>query len=348
MHAITTNPFDISFGKTPEESISRLLITKEVTDTFLADTVTSQVYIITGVRGSGKTVFMNSIANAFESRKEWIVVRLNPERDLLNSLCSKLSSEESVADMIRDAGINLSAFGLRVEVKNSPPVMDVETALERILKQIRRRHKRVLVTIDEVTANQHIREFCGAFQLLVGQELPIYLLMTGLFENIDDLQNEKSLTFLYRAPKIRMTPLNLGVIADRYAAIFGLSRDRALDMADMTRGYPFAFQALGYSYWNHESDEESVYSEYRQLLDEFIYDKIWSELSAKDKQIANGIAHCASGCLKDINQYLGLKPGEINQYRKRLIRKGLVDGSERGRLSFTLPLFEDYVADHCR
>ena len=324
------------------------MITKEVTDTFLSDTVTSQVYIITGVRGSGKTVFMNSIANTFETRKEWIVVRLNPERNLLNSLCSKLGSEESVADMIREAGINLSFLGFGIEVKNTPPVMDVETALERILRQIRKKHKRVLVTIDEVTVNQHIKEFCGTFQLLTGQDLPLYLLMTGLFENIDDLQNEKSLTFLYRAPKIRMTPLNLGVIADRYASIFDLSRDRALEMADLTRGYPFAFQALGYSFWNHSSDESRCFSEYRQLLDEFVYDKIWSELSEKDKRIAGGIAHCEGGLVKDINMYLGLKPGEINQYRKRLIRKGIVDGSEYGRLSFTLPLFEDYVTDHLR
>ncbi|WP_054653437.1 hypothetical protein [Limosilactobacillus equigenerosi] len=54
---------------------------------------------------------------------------------------------------------------------------------------------RLLVTIDEVTNSQSMREFTAAFQILVRQEAPIFLLMTGLYENISDLQNEDSLTF---------------------------------------------------------------------------------------------------------------------------------------------------------
>ncbi len=35
----------------------------------------------------------------------------------------------------------------------------------------------------------------------------------------------------------------------------------------------------------------------------------------------------------------------VKEYRLRLIRKGLVDGSIRGQLSFTLPLFGEFVLD---
>jgi hypothetical protein len=34
---------------------------------------------------------------------------------------------------------------------------------------------------------------------------------------------------------------------------------------------------------------------------------------------------------------------EFSKYRLRLIRKGLVDGSMRGRLFFVLPLFREFV-----
>ena len=39
------------------------------------------------------------------------------------------------------------------------------------------------------------------FSDLYYTELPCVLVMAGLFDNISNLQNEKSLTFLYRAPK---------------------------------------------------------------------------------------------------------------------------------------------------
>ena len=48
-------------------------------------------------------------------------------------------------------------------------------------------------------------------------------------------------------------------------------------MADLAKGYPFAFQVLGYLTWNHNGDYLSVMGEYEQYLSEFVYDKIWSE-----------------------------------------------------------------------
>lgn len=56
--------------------------------------------------------------------------------------------------------------------------------------------KRLLVTIDEVTNNDFMKVFAGSFQIFVRQDLPVFLLATGLYENIDELQNEKTLPFI--------------------------------------------------------------------------------------------------------------------------------------------------------
>ena len=169
--------------------------------------------------------------------------------------------------------------------------------------------------------------------------------MTGLYENIEALQNEKHLTFLYRAPKLLLPPLSLSGMAERYEQVFDVPHTQALSWAKETNGYSFAFQALGYAIWNHPGDESASHAEFRLLLEEYVYEKIWTELSPKDKRIVEGIAHCPSGLLHDITDYLKLKPDEINQYRKRLIRKGIVTGEERGILRFTLPLFDAFVLD---
>ena len=337
------NPFDISFGKKPVETISRFHQSREIKDAFRSDPVTQQIFMLTGVRGSGKTVLMNSVAKDLEDEPGWVVVRLNPERDLLQAMGAKLCSNPECAELFRQARMNLSLFGFGIEIEGAPVITDVEAALERMLKSLQKHGRRILVTIDEVTNNQFMRTFCSAFQILIGQALPVFLLMTGLFENIEELQNEKNMTFLYRAPKIRMEPLNIGTIASRYGHIFSLPSDKASEMAFYTKGYPFAFQALGFCMWNHREEPEVAMEEYRQLLEEYVYEKLWSELSPKDKYILRGIAQCPDGRVRSVNEYLGLKNDEINQYRRRLIRKGIIDGEEYGRLRFTLPLFERFV-----
>lgn len=69
------------------------------------------------------------------------------------------------------------------------------------------------------------------FQILVRNDLPVFLLMTGLYDNIKNLQDEKTLTFLYRAPRINLEPLNLNLIALKYQEVFNLTEAEAKKMA---------------------------------------------------------------------------------------------------------------------
>ena len=40
-----------------------------------------------------------------------------------------------------------------------------------------------------------------------------------------------------------------------------------------------------------------------------------------------------------------METNEFNPYRKRLIKKGILSGETRGYVSFTLPLFSEYVLE---
>lgn len=340
------NPYTLVFGKEPAQRISRMVQLNTMMDTFLSEEPAQQVYIITGVRGSGKTVLMTEVSRKMREEENWIVVELNPERDMLKTLASKLSSEYRLASIFKNASINLSFFGFGLEVENTAPVTDIEVALSKMLSSLRKHGKRVLVTVDEVVSNQNMKTFASSFQIFVRQDLPLFLLMTGLYENVHVLQNEKSLTFLYRAPKIELKPLNIGTIAQNYGRIFHLDEDEALKMAQLTRGYSFAFQILGYFTWEYRDDPESVMTEYKQYLEDYAYDKIWSELSQNDRKVAYGIAKSKSGKISEIRQLLGYETNQFNPYRKRLIKKGIINGDVRGYVSFTLPLFEKYVMEN--
>ena len=340
------NPYTLTFGKEPTQLIARAAQSQQVIDAFLGEPSTQQVYMVTGIRGSGKTVFMTETARKITSQKEWISVELNPERDLLTSLAAKLSSENELARLFQSAEINLSFFGFGLEVKGAAPITEIETALQKMLLSLKKKGKRLLISVDEVTNTPQMRAFAAAFQIFLRQDLPVYLLMTGLYENVSALQDEKSLTFLYRAPKIHLGPLNIGTIAEDYQAVLGLDEQEGMALAKLTKGYSFAFQVLGYFAWENADDARVAQQLARQYLDEYAYDKVWSELSRKDREILHGIAQVKPGRIGEIRELLGLSTNEFNPYRQRLIRKGIISGEERGYVRLLLPFFDQYVLAH--
>lgn len=340
------NPYSLMFGKAPGQMISRMALSEEIYDSFLSENPSVMIYMLTGVRGSGKTVMMTAISEKIGGYRDWITIELNPSRDLLLGLASKLYNEKGLTAIFQKAKINLSLFGIGIEIDGSDPVSDIETAITRMLKALKKEGMKVLVTIDEVTNTKDMQIFASAYQIFIRDDLPLFLIMTGLYENIDALQNEKALTFLYRAPKIKLGPLDIGSIAGHYRNVFDIDDDTSREMAKLTKGFPFAFQVLGYYTYEHKGDYKKAVPDFRQRLNEYVYDKIWSELSANDKRVASAIAMSDTGRIADIRELLDMESNEFAPYRDRLIKKGIADGRERGKIKFVLPLFEEYVKDN--
>ena len=339
------NPFTLSFGKKPLQYVSRISQTNAITENFSAEIPSNQLYLITGVRGSGKTVMMANIANEMRKREDWIVVELNATRDLLQSLAAKLYSLPEMNAHFVQAKFDFSLLGLGVSLENAAPVSDIESAIELMLAEIHNRNKRLLITVDEVTNCEYVRVFASSFQIFLRQEYPIFLLMTGLYDNIYNLQNEDSLTFLYRAPKMILEPLNYTAVRKQYMDIFGLDMEAAGEMTGLTKGYPFAFQVLGYLYWENRNRKtlEEILPEYDQYLEEYVYDKIWSELSELDRRILIEMSVSGETRVKRIREKLEMKSELFSVYRERLKRKGVLDTSKYGEVSFILPRFAEFV-----
>ncbi|MBO4374729.1 MAG: ATP-binding protein [Lachnospiraceae bacterium] len=338
------NPFNISFGIIPPQFISRLSQTSQILDTFRSDTPSSMTYILTGVRGCGKTVLMTSISESLKREKDWITLELNPERDLLTHLAASLYAIPEFRKIFVEVGLDFSALGLGVSLENSVPVSDAEVAVDRMLSYIKKTNKRLLITIDEAANTANMRVFAASYQIFIRKNYPLYLLMTGLYENIYTLQNEKSLTFLYRAPKIILDPLNYTAIRAHYKKIFNISDDKAEKMAALTKGYSYAFQVLGFLMWEKpECSLEDILPEYDQYLEEYVYNKIWSELSDIDRKVLYAIASTGTEEVTSIRNSLNMSTEKFSVYRDRLKRKGLIDTSSYGRISLILPRFESFI-----
>lgn len=338
------NPFTLTFGQKPTEFISRKDQIEKIIHTFDMEQPSNKVFMIAGVRGSGKTVSLAEIADHYASDDQWIILRLSADTDLIAGAVSEITRNVKLHNL--DLGINLNLGFAEISLTKDNDSMEKEAMLRTILEKLKEKGKKVLFVIDEIINNSYVKVFASNFQIYITQNYPVYLVMAGLFDNISNLQNEKSLTFLYRAPKIFLEPLSIPAITTSYRSVFDISPKEAVEMAKITKGYPFAFQILGYLKWETKESLENLLPKFDEELIVYAYEKIWSELSELDRKIVYVIS---TGIYKtgDIREKLSISPQLLNTYRKRLMERGVVNGSVRGELTLALPRFEEYVDMYC-
>ena len=140
-----------------------------------------------------------------------------------------------------------------------------------------------------------------------------------------------------------MEPLNSLRVAKKYQDIFGVNDDEASSMAELIKGYPYAYQVLGYLCYKRQCSYDQVIDELDAYLGEYVYDKIWEELSHKDRVAVTAIAAASGGKVENVRQEAGMTSAEFSVYRSRLLKKGIVRANGHGYLAFTLPRFKEYL-----
>lgn len=339
-----SNPFELNFGHKPNNYISRLKQSDEIISNFNDDNG-NKVFLITGVRGSGKTVLLSHINKYFENIKDWITIELIPSYDMLEQFASSLYDSSIKNKIFSINSFGFSFHGVSFSISGERPVTNVISIIEILLDRIKKSNKKVLITVDEVSSNSFSKAFSQVFQLLIRKEYPVYLLMTGLYQNIYDLQNNKDLTFLYRAPKINLEPLNITAITQSYQELLNISKENALKLAKETKGYAYAYQVIGYLVYERKSIalDDKFYAAFDQYLQEFVYEKMYSELSDNDKKVIKAFdsdeVHLTSQLLKKSK----MRKNIFSTYRDRLIKKGILGQVGYGKLTFSLPRFYKFV-----
>ncbi len=339
------NPYVISFGRIPTQYISRTIMIDSIVETLDSDIVDEQAFKLTGIRGTGKTVTLTAIEKTILKDSQWIVVRLKSGSNLTEDLVAQLYSAVPLITSFVDAELNLSKFGIGLNLKKKSPVASLDFALEKILEHLKKKGKKVLITIDEARRTDALVDFIQEFQILIRADMPIYLIAAGLFEDIESIENTDGLTFFLRATKYEMTPLNMVMIRNDYEKTLGVSREVAEDMASITKGYPFAYQALGKFMWDTDADHitEEVLTLLDEALAEKVYNKIWSELAPNDKFFLQFLSRKDKMPVSELLMITGKKHNEWSEPRKRLSEKGIIDVKTRGEIALRLPRLKEFV-----
>ncbi|WP_295731373.1 hypothetical protein [uncultured Limosilactobacillus sp.] len=247
----------------------------------------------------------------------------------------------------------VSAGGMQISFDNHiDPSNEIANHVMKLMQIINHQNKFVVVAIDEVTNDKVIHKFAQIFNELKRQEMPIFVLMTGLPGLILDVKNEEKLTFLLRSEQRVMKPLQVSDIAITYRNIFQCSSAVASKMAQMVQGYSYAFQLLGYLVFDKSTREEipvslellnNIKNDYLALLFDNAYTKIFDELSTNDQKYLVSIFgnKRLSEVAKDMHQSLSY----VSQYRRRAISRHLVAPATYGKVKYTLPFFREFIQE---
>lgn len=119
------NPFNVTFGKEPKEIVSRKTEFEDIYNSLSLGSSDEEVFIISGIGGSGKTVAITTISEFSKEQDGWIVVDLNPEYDLLEQLASKIIDEGRLRKLFIKAEFNFSFKGIGFSLSGDKPIENV-------------------------------------------------------------------------------------------------------------------------------------------------------------------------------------------------------------------------------
>lgn len=339
------NPFSLDFGALPNLHIPRLNEINQVISSFSSEKPSSHVFVVMGARGSGKTVFMTDISRKLRDREEWVHYDLNSEGDILLQFASSLYLNNK--NILKQIKLSVQIAGVEISYDKEERYTNIQMDIDKMLAALNKKGRRVLVTIDEAVNSKAMREFSAYFQHAIREELPIFVLMTGLYKNIQALQNNRSLTFLRRAPKITLGALKIERIAKIYEDVFSVTTDNAIAIAKETAGYSYAFQILGYLLFEagQKSLTKDIIFEYKTNLEEVIYEKMWEELSENERKVAAAIAKLPdNSSTNEILGQLDMDSNNYSTYKNTLVKSGILSSTTSfGHESYNLPYLKEFV-----
>lgn len=360
------NPFTHAFGAEPNKYISSIL-EEEIIENFSYPNPSEKCYMLTGVRGSGKTVMMSSIARTLAEKDDWFVCNLILDDEVVNQFAAKLAENPSCSKHFIEpdkAGVSIVGVSAGIQYKKDK-VFDINTLIENMIATLADSGKKIMITLDDIYVCDGMIAFAKLFQhlLTVSKSFPVYLIMTGLYQNyreLTDVKNEKlkGCTFLTRTLEREVPPLDDSQMAVSYFNTFDIEEVEAIKLAKMTKGYAFAYQVLGYWFFeknvNKNDRVKDVEVEYRSELIKYSYNKLWSELSEKDKEIVMTLVELGADDAKvkrsEVIEYMNNAGKEItsstfNKYRERLLGKGIIATSDNreGYIWIPLPQFGNFI-----
>jgi len=362
MNEQVDNPFNPQFGKRPSAFIGRDVIINDFLQGMNNPNDPSRTSIITGIRGSGKTAILADIHQNLDPKKCLVVDITAKDGMLLDILdiCVRDGKRWLSGSFNEFTGFTFGALGFSFGVtrKNRHEEHGFRYWLTEILESLKNKKIPTVFLIDEVhNETAEMREFATTYQHMVRENMDVALLMAGLPGSVQDILNDKVLTFLRRSNRVYLENIDVRVVAIAYENAFKkakrLFEGNALEQAaKASEGYPYLVQLLGFFIWRGAGDSIKGIDVDQALLQSKIelyknvHDLIYFELSQRDRDFLSAMAEdAAESSFGDIAERMKVSSGYASRYRQRLITAGIIHSCSYGKLAFSPPYMREYLLE---
>ncbi|PPG65684.1 ATP-binding protein [Rathayibacter rathayi] len=381
------NPYTPNAGALPETLIGR----DEQTRAFrtllrrLRRGRTDQSMIITGLRGVGKTVLLNSF-RSIALEENWEVIEFEAVKhgegrfrhvlaSQLKAALLRLSPRARWTDRGRHAAAVLSAFAVSVGADgvwsigwDVPPAegladhqdlgLDLTDVLVAVGEAAAEQEEGIVLLIDEVQFldSPQLEALIQAMHKTVQRSLPVTFVGAGLPQIAELVGDAKSYAErLFTFPTIdSLTPDEAAAaLRDPAAAEGAVYDDDAVELAvEITSGYPYFIQELGYQVWTvaknnriHRDDVELARDAYEAKLDSSFFRVRLDRATPLQTAYLRAMAELGSEPQKasDVAALLDRSSQQAGPTRAELIEMGLLFTPQHGFAAFTVPDFDRFM-----
>ena len=382
------NPYTPNAGATPELVVGRDELLKDF-ETLLRRLDrgrTDQSMIVTGLRGVGKTVLLGEFRQIADDFK-WKVLELeaskHDDNHFRQTLYSKLraslfqvSPRARWGERAKNAARVLQAFSLTVDPTSGAPTLSLEVEPAEGLADhgdLTLDLTDVLVAIGEAAADHGTGlvllfdevQFLSRFQLeaiiqaihkTVQRKLPVTFVGAGLPQIAELAGDAKSYAErLFKFPRIgSLDEEDAARALAEPAHAEGARFDQdALDRAfELTEGYPYFIQELGYQVWMVANDQvitlgdvEDAKDAYEAKLDESFFRVRLDRATQLQIAYMRAMAELGPASQKaaDVAAVMGRESTQLAPTRSELIAMGLLYTPSHGYAGFTVPHFDRFM-----
>ncbi len=337
--------------------------------------------MLLGLRGVGKTVLLNKIAEMAEAIEYHVVMLEAPEGQrlaqylapVLKSTLLRLDRVEKAREYVSRAAGALRGFASAFEVSigevrialTEPPLADsgnLEVDLPALLLTVGQAAKAadssVAILVDEVQylSEEDLRALIVAFHAVAQRGLPVVMFGAGLPQVAALSGKAKSYAErLFDFPSVG--PLDSDAARQAIAQPVRnegaeINPDALVRIVSVTKGYPYFLQEWGKHTWNvaeqspiKKDDVAAASRTATDALDRSFFRVRFDRLTPREQDYLRAMAELGAGPHRSgaIADALGRAVESTGPLRSGLIRKGMVWSPAHGETAFTVPLFEEFM-----
>lgn len=365
------NPFRPTFGAAPLYWVGREVILRSFERALVGTAGTpGRSLVISGSRGIGKTVLLNELEDRARTQG-WIVLRASGRSPIVDDFVETTipAAIEGISPRpttrVKQVGLGkVASIGFDTD-DQAPYKHNLNTRLRELSGHLT--GTGVLISIDEAqdASLEDLTTIAVAYQDLIRDDLDVALVVAGLPQGIDKLLSLPGATFLRRAEKYLLGPLNQSLTAEAFELTardsgISFSPDGIQAAAELSHGYPYLVQLVGSLSWQQaslraggedgaaitEADVAEIAPQAISLMGTQVHQPAVKELSPALREFLEAMAQAAPADpvpVHDIAAALGRTLRSLSGTRQRLIDADIIESPRYGELNFTLPYLREYL-----